>query len=135
MVCSGDTLCPRGVVPWLRFPKPGRAGDKYIMPLVDPVARRQAEHDGFIEPTGVTIVEIFETGAHPQLGLPQAGRETTVTPECQLAIDQQAQAFFEAEGLACWPGHLLAEGLCHARQSEGQQVIEGGVIQQTDSPW
>ena len=21
MVCSGDTLCPRGVVPWLRFPQ------------------------------------------------------------------------------------------------------------------
>src|SRR6266705_788071 len=134
MVCSGDTLCPKGVVPWLRFSNARGAGDEHIVPLVDPLARGQAEHEGFIKPTRVTIVKVLQAGTQPQLGLPQAGGEPAVTSDRHLAIDQQAQAFFETERLALRQVHLLAERFGPARASKGQQLVAGGVVQHMGSP-
>jgi hypothetical protein len=60
----------------------------------------QAEQEGFIEATRVTIVDILKAGTQSQLRLPQARRAPAVTPGGQLAIDEPAQAFFETERLA-----------------------------------
>ena len=49
----------------MRFPNARGAGDEHIVPLVDPLARGQAEHEGFIKPPRVTIVKILKTGAQP----------------------------------------------------------------------
>jgi len=65
MVCSEDNLRLTGVVTWLGFPNARGAGDEHIVPLVDPLARGQAEHEGFIKPPRVTIVKILKTGAQP----------------------------------------------------------------------
>ena len=89
--------------------------------LVDPLAGSEAEDEGFIEPARVTIVDILQAGTQPQLGLTQAGREPAVTSGRHLAIDQQAQAFFETECLALREVHLLAERFGHARQSVGRR--------------
>src|SRR5262245_18132923 len=35
MVCSGDTLCPRGVVPWLRFPQAAAAQQDQVGFVLD----------------------------------------------------------------------------------------------------
>src|SRR5215510_4508663 len=97
MVCSGATLCPIEVVTWLGFPNARWARDEHIMPLADPLTRGQAQQQGFIESTRVTIVDILQAGTQSQLRLSQAGGEPAVTPGGQLAIDEQPQAFFERE--------------------------------------
>ena len=63
------------------------ARDEHMVPLVDPLARGQAEHEGFIKPTRVTLVQILKAGTESQLGLPQAGREPAVTSDRHLAIN------------------------------------------------
>jgi hypothetical protein len=37
----------------------GGAGDEHMVALVDPLAGDQAQHEGFIEPTRVTIIDIL----------------------------------------------------------------------------
>src|SRR6266436_4367619 len=100
MVCSGDTLCSIGVVIWLGFADASGARDEHIVSIMDPLTGGEAQHEGFIEPTRVTIVDILKAGTQPQLGLPQAGREPAITSGRHLTIDQQAQTFFETERLA-----------------------------------
>jgi hypothetical protein len=104
------------------------------MPLMDPLAGCQAQHQGFIEPTRVTIVDILNTRTQPQLGLSQAGGKPAVTSDRHLTIDQQAQTFFETERLALRQVHLLAERFGHACESERQQFVQGGVVQHWGSP-
>ena len=82
----------------------------------------------------MTIVNILNAGTQPQLGLPQARREPPVTSDGHLAIDQEAQTFFETERLALRQVHLLAERFGHAREPERQEVVEGRVIQHSGSP-
>jgi hypothetical protein len=82
----------------------------------------------------VTIVNILKAGMQPQLGLPQARREPTVTSDGHLAIDQEAQTFFETERLALRQVHLLAERFGHACEPERQEFVEGRVIQQAGFP-
>jgi hypothetical protein len=101
---------------------------------MDPLAGGQAEHERFIEPARVTIVNILNAGTQPQLGLSQARREPTVTSDGHLAIDQEAQTFFETERLALRQVHLLAERFGHAREPERQEFVEGRVIQHSGSP-
>src|SRR5262249_33213769 len=80
------------------------------------------------------IGKSLRAGTEPQLGLPQARREPTVTAYRHLAIDEQAQAFFETERLALRQVHLLAQCFGHARESESEQFVERGVIQHMESP-
>src|SRR5215470_18009263 len=85
----------RGVVTWVGFPATRRARDEHMVSLADPLTGRQAQQEGFIEATRVTIVDILKAGTQAQLRLSQAGGEPAVTPGGQLAIDEQPQAFFE----------------------------------------
>jgi hypothetical protein len=118
----------------LGFANAGGARDEHIVPIMDPLAGGQAEHERFIKPARVTIVDILTPGTQPQLGLPQARREPTVTSDGHLAIDQEAQTFFETERLALRQVHLLAERFGHAREPERQEFVEGRVIQHAGSP-
>jgi hypothetical protein len=112
----------------LGFPDARGARDEHIVSLVDPLAGGQAEHQGFIESARVTVVDILNTGAQPQLGLPQAGREPAVTADRHLAIDEQTEAFFETERLTLREVHLLTERFGHARELQGQQFVKRGVV-------
>ena len=134
MICSEDNLRLTGVITWLGFADAGGARDEHIVPIMDPLAGGQAEHERFIEPARVTLVTILQAGPQPQLGLPQASREPTVTSDGHLAIDQEAQTFFETERLALRQAHLLAERFSHAREPECQEFVEGRVIQHAGSP-
>jgi hypothetical protein len=118
----------------LGFANASGARDEHIVPIMDPLAGGQAEHERFIKPARVTIVDILTPGTQPQLGLPQARREPTVTSDGHLAIDQEAQTFFETERLALRQVHLLAERFGHAREPERQEFVEGRVIQHAGSP-
>jgi len=70
------------------------------VPIVEPLTGSQAQQEGFIEATRVSIVASLQAGTQAQLRLPQAGGEPAVTPDGPLAIDEQPQAFFETERLA-----------------------------------
>jgi hypothetical protein len=113
---------------------PGGARDVHIVPIMDPLAGDQAEHERFIEPVRGTRVTILSAGLQPQLGLPQARREPTVTSNGHLAIDQEAQTFIETERLALRQVPLLAERFGHAREPERQEFVEGRMIQHAGSP-
>ena len=98
----------------------GGAGDEHIVALVDPLARDQAQQEGFIEPTRVTIVDLLSAGTQPQRGLAHTRGEPAVTSDRHLAIDEQPQACFEAARLTLRSVHLLAERCGHAREFQGQ---------------
>jgi hypothetical protein len=117
-----------------RFPNAGGARDEHIVPIMNPLAGGQAEHERFIEPARVTIVNILNAGTQPQLGLSQASREPPVTSDGHLAIDQEAQTFFETERLALRQVHLLAERFGHAREPQRQEFVESRMIQPSGSP-
>ena len=72
--------------------------DQYVVPGSNPRARRSGRHQGFVQPTRLAIVEVFETGRLPQFGLAQAGGEAAVLALRELTIDEEPEAFFKAEG-------------------------------------
>jgi hypothetical protein len=85
--------------------------------LLNPLARREARQQGFIESTRRSIVHVLQTRALPELGLPETGRQASGTALGHLTVDQEPQALLEAEGRALWQGHLLAERVIHTRQA------------------
>jgi hypothetical protein len=62
-----------------------------------------------------------------QSGIPQACGQFPVVAVGRLAIEQQAEAFLEAERGSLVGRHDLVEGLCHAEESQLVQAIEGGM--------
>ena len=114
MVCSGDTLCPRGVVPWLRFSNARRAGDQDVMPLSYPLAGGETDHHRLVQSPGMPIVDIFDAGRLTQFRLPQAGGESTGVPFRKFTVDQKSEAFLKAERTNVSHLELLDQGVVHA---------------------
>jgi len=67
---SEQTLSVRGVVRWAGFPTARGARDEHIVSLVDPLTGSQAQQEGCIEATRVSIVDILQAGTQAQLRLP-----------------------------------------------------------------
>ena len=95
----------------------------------DPVAQGQREELAAIDAATRTGVQILDGG----LGvlelrpLQQTGAFALVA-QVALAIDQQGQAFLEAQGLDLGLRGLLFQCGCEAEQLQGPQLGEGGVI-------
>jgi hypothetical protein len=62
-----------------------------------------------------------------QFGEAQAGGEPTVVAFAELAIDEQPEAFQEAQALDLRQGLVFLQRLQHAGELERAQLVEGGV--------
>jgi len=97
--CATGLVAQRTAAPG--FPAACRARHEHSVSIVDPWTGSPAQQEGCIESPRVSRVDILKPGTQSQLRLPQARREPAVTPDGHLAIDQQAQAFFDTACLAC----------------------------------
>ncbi|MOA56626.1 hypothetical protein D3C78_1806480 [compost metagenome] len=69
-----------------------------------------------------------------QSGLAQAAAQALVFALGQLAVDQQAEALLEAQAVDVGGLQLLAQGLEHAVQVQGLELVQGRVVQHGGSP-
>jgi len=135
-VASGEALAT-GLVGertgQIRFAGTGRPRDEQIVLVMDPLTTGELGDLGALEPTGVTVVDVFYTGggdAQPG-GSEQAAQAAVVAGE-EFAIEQQREALVEGELMGLGLGELLLEGLGHAGQAQGVQPVEGLLCQHRD---
>ncbi len=67
-------------------------------------------------------------------GLAQAATQALVVAFGQFAVDQQAEAFFEAQAVDVGGFQLLGEGLEHAGQAQGLELVQGRLAQHGGIP-
>lgn len=80
------------------------------------------------------IVESFDAGGLAQLRLAQARGQAPVCALRALAVDQEPAALLDGESRDGGPLELRDTGLLHARETQGLEVVEGGMREQEDSP-
>ena len=106
-----------------------RAGDQHVMPIAYPLACRQTEHQRFVQPAGVAIIDILDTGGLPELGLMQTGLQPAILSGGTLPIHQQSEAFFEWYLSNLGHLHLFEEGMIHPHEFQGLEFVECGMSQ------
>ena len=113
----------------IRFADAGGAGDQDIQMVGDPLAGGQLMDQGAVQVAGCFQVQVFEAGLEFQLSGPQSGREATVLALTDFPVEEQPQAFQEAQPVALRLLFLVLQGVQHAAELQGAQVIEGGMGQ------
>ena len=86
-------------------------------------------HQGFIQSARVVIVDILQGGIVFEPGAAQPVGSAPVIPLGYLPVDEQAEAFLEAERVDIGQGHLLGEGGSHAGAFQGVEFVQGGMYQ------
>ena len=86
-------------------------------------------HQGFIQSPRVAIVDILQGGIVFESGASQPAGGASVVPFGYLPVDEQAEAFLEAEGIDIGHGHLLGEGGSHTGAFQGVEFVQGGMYQ------
>jgi hypothetical protein len=60
MVCSGDTLCPRGVVPWLRFAQPDAAQINHVHVVLKKAQGEVMLNQGAVNLRGPVLAKLIQ---------------------------------------------------------------------------
>jgi hypothetical protein len=94
--------------------------------VCDPVAAGEAKHDGLVEATWGSEVDVFEGGIETQLGDLEKPSESAVLALGSLALEEQCEPILEGDGLHVGDSELLGEGLSHAGESECVEPVERG---------
>ena len=100
----------------------------------DPFALNQLLEKGTVKTAGIAIIDILDAGLLAQFGDAQPRREAFVLPPGRFTIEQEAEPFVMAEAVGFTAGHYLSEGLGHAMQAEGMELVEGWMLEQVVSP-
>ena len=103
--------------------------------LGDPSVRRELLEQSFVELTLCSVIDILDTSLGvAQVRRAQACLQALGTAIGHLSVDQQGEPFGVREVL----GHVLLlqldEGIGHAVELEGSELVEGGVCQHLFSP-
>jgi hypothetical protein len=77
---------------------------------------------------------VDDAGLLAQFGDAQPRREALVLSPGRLAIEQKPEPFVMAEAAGFPVGGEFGEGLGHAMQAKGAELIEGGMFEQVVSP-
>jgi hypothetical protein len=99
---DGPVTLPTRVLPQrarqVGLPDASRPGDEDVAVFRDPPSGGELAHQRPIEFAARRVLEVLETGVgHAELGLRQATGEFAVVARQVLGIDEQADAFVEAE--------------------------------------
>jgi hypothetical protein len=111
------------------------AGNENIVVLSDPVAGTQLGDQGLIQAAGMAEVDLLQGRLLAQPGLMETGFHSAVLPFSHFPIDQQTQAFFEAEGVDLGESLLIFKGPGHTGQPQGLEFFERGMSQPSVSPY
>ena len=101
---------------------------------VDPMALDQLLEQRAVKTAGTSVVDILDARLLAQFGDAQPRREALVLPPRRLAIEQKPEPFVMAEPVGLAVGDEFGEGLGHAMQAKGAELIEGGMFEQVVSP-
>ncbi len=107
----------------------GGPGDDDVVVLAHPVAADQGQHEGFVQPAGVSVIDIFDGSGLAQVGALEPGLEAAILLLGVLGVHQEAKAFVKAQGIAFRHVHLFDEALLHAREPQFAQFVECGMNQ------
>jgi hypothetical protein len=112
------------------FSGSGWTNERQIIVGLDPLALSKLLEQGAVETARIAVIDVFDAGLLAQSGDPQAGREALVLSPGDFAIEQQSQPFTMAEAVSFATGGDFDEGLGHAMQAEGGELVEGRMIEQ-----
>jgi antirestriction protein ArdC len=112
------------------FAHAARTGDEYVLMGADPIAGEQPPHCGAVQAARVAVVDVLGHGGLLEAGLPQSVANLPVLPLGDLAVDPQAQALLEGQGLEVRGPGLFGQGLDHPEQTQVGQPLVGGMIEQ-----
>ena len=102
----------------------GGAGDEQIVVVGDPGAAAQGEDLLAVEPAGVGEVDGLERGGIAELGRLQPPGQLALLAGGPLGVDQQAEAFLEAQRGDIVGPELVLDGLGHGPQLHRVQFVE-----------
>jgi len=91
-----------------------------------PVRLGQVQDAGAVQAAGVAEVDVLDGRGEPQPGGLEAALDAAAGPVGQLAVDEQAEAFVEAEPGVAGLLVLLGEGGGHGVQPHCLQPVDGG---------
>ena len=101
-----------------RFPNASGTGDDNIEVAVEIVTVGELSEETFVEAAAVSIVDVFDTGWWSKASVAQSIEKAFVGAFGGLAVDEQAESFFEGEGFEIVHVHLLGESAVHADEFE-----------------
>ena len=90
---------------------------------------------GAVQAAGVAEVDVLDGGRGPQPGGLEAALDAAAGPVGELAVDEQAEAFVEAEPGVAGLGLLVGEGGGHGVQPQGFQPVDGGAVEHGGVPF
>jgi hypothetical protein len=77
------------------FSHPGRAADKDILVLSDPVTRQKVHHDRFVDPSGGSVINVLDRGLKFESGLLEETFKAIILLPGPMTIHEDAEAFIE----------------------------------------
>ena len=81
------------------FTDTGGAADDQVEAVAQPLTTAQLQDQRLIQSARAAVVDVFEAGVVLEPGLAQAAAQALVVAFSQLAVDQQAEAFLEAQAV------------------------------------
>ena len=112
----------------------GGSGDENDLVLWYPVAAGEPKHDGLVEASWGTEVDVLERGIEAQLGDLQKPSESAGLALGALAFEEQCEAILKGDGLHVGDSELLGEGVSHAGESEFVEPVERGFDEHVRCP-
>ena len=128
-VTRGEAVAARGLGEGTReisLAGAGGSGDERDLMLSDPFAAGEPKHDGLVEASGGSEVDVLDGSIEPELGELQKPPEPTVLAFRGLAVEEHGEPVLEGEGLHVGHTELLGKGLGPAPESEFMEPVERG---------
>lgn len=111
----------------------GGADDDDAVVGVNPVGFGERDDLGPFQAAWSSEVEVFDGGREPQAGCFQHALQAPVGAFGELAVDEHGEAFLKPECRVVGVLALFEEAADHARQAQGGEPVEGGVVQHVGS--
>jgi hypothetical protein len=112
-----------------RLANTGRADQRQMMMVADPLAGRKLEKEGTVEAAVGTEIDVLDDGRLAQPGLTQAAGEPLVLAAGRLAIDEQPEPILATEFAGIGGILQLEKGIGHGGEAERAQALDGRMDQ------
>jgi hypothetical protein len=99
--------------------------------IADPFTSSELLEESTIETARNAVIDIFHRSLLAEFRIAQTRKQPLLVPPGSFAIEQKRQPFGMIEGRGIAGGFDLAEGLRHAKESQGMELIEGRMGKQS----
>lgn len=112
------------------FPDAGRPDEGQIVVGFDPLALDELLEQRAVETARAAVIDVFDAGLLPQFGVAQSRCKPLVLAPRRLAVEQEPQPFMMAKAVCFIGVGDFDEGLGHAMQAQGVELVEGWMFEQ-----